>query len=99
MSIVAIIPAAGMGVRMGGETPQQFLALEGVPIFIHTLRKFVVADSIDDIFLGLRFEEMERAQKEIDREHFRKPVRLVAGGDSRQDTVARVLQEVAPTTE
>jgi 2-C-methyl-D-erythritol 4-phosphate cytidylyltransferase len=99
MSIVAIIPAAGMGVRMGGETPKQFLALEGVPIFIHTLRKFVVADSIDDIFLGLRFEEMERAQKEIDREHFRKPVRLVAGGDSRQDTVARVLQEVSPTTE
>jgi hypothetical protein len=25
---------------MGGNTPKQFLSLEGVPIFVHTLRKF-----------------------------------------------------------
>lgn len=99
MGIVAIIPAAGLGVRMGGGTPKQFLALEGVPIFVHTLRKFVAADSIDEIFLGLRLEEMERAQREIDREHFAKPVRLVAGGGSRQETVTRMLAEVLPSTE
>lgn len=99
MGIVAIIPAAGLGVRMGGGTPKQFLALEGVPIFVHTLRKFVAADSIDEILLGLRLEEMERAQKEIDREHFVKPVRLVAGGVSRQETVTRMLAEVPPGAE
>ncbi len=80
MSVLAIIPAAGMGVRMGGGTPKQFLSLEGVPIFVHTLRKFVSSDAMDEIFLGLRAEDMERASKEIDREHFSKSVRLVAGG-------------------
>jgi len=99
MSVLAIIPAAGMGVRMGGETPKQFLSLEGVPIFIHTLRKFVNTNCIDDIFVGLRDEDMERAQREIDRENFTKSVRLVAGGPVRQETVARALALAPPTTE
>ena len=78
MSVLAIIPAAGVGIRMGGGTPKQFLSLEGVPIFVHTLRKFVAAETIDEIFLALRAEDMDRVLGDIDREHFSKPVRLVA---------------------
>jgi 2-C-methyl-D-erythritol 4-phosphate cytidylyltransferase len=99
MSVLAIIPAAGTGVRMGGGTPKQFLSLDGVPIFVHTLRKFVASDAIDEIFLVLRADDMTRAQKDIDREHFRKPVRLVAGGPTRQETVARALGQAPPTTQ
>jgi 2-C-methyl-D-erythritol 4-phosphate cytidylyltransferase len=99
MSVLAIIPAAGMGVRMGGGTPKQFLSLEGVPIFVHTLRKFVSSDAVDEIFLGLRVEDMERASKEIDREHFSKSVRLVPGGATRQETVARCLEQAPAVTE
>jgi 2-C-methyl-D-erythritol 4-phosphate cytidylyltransferase len=99
MSVLAIIPAAGVGVRMGGGTPKQFLSLEGVPIFVHTVRKFVSSDAIDEIMLALRAEEMERAQADVDREHFSKPVRLVAGGATRQQTVARALAETPPATE
>src|SRR5713226_7479631 len=98
MDVLAIIPAAGMGVRMGGETPKQFLSLEGVPIFIHTLRKFSASDVIDEIYLALRMEDMERARRDIDREHFLKPVRLVAGGVTRQRTVSNALAEAPPTT-
>jgi 2-C-methyl-D-erythritol 4-phosphate cytidylyltransferase len=99
MSVLAIIPAAGVGVRMGGGTPKQFLSLEGVPIFVHTVRKFVSSDAIDEIMLALRAEDMERAQADVDREHFSKPVRLVAGGATRQQTVARALAETPPATE
>src|SRR5712691_6623582 len=99
MNVLAIIPAAGMGVRMGGGTPKQFLSLEGVPILIHTLRKFAASNVIDGIFLALRPEDMERARKDIDRERFSKPVRLVAGGASRQETVGRALAEAPATTE
>ncbi len=84
---------------MGGGTPKQFLSLEGVPIFIHTLRKFAASNVIDGIFLALRPEDMERARKDIDRERFSKPVRLVAGGASRQETVGRALAEAPATTE
>ncbi len=99
MSVAAIIPAAGVGIRMGGDTPKQFLSLEGVPIFIHTLRKFTASDAIDEIYLALRGEDMERASRDIDREHFSKPVRVVSGGASRQETVARALAVVPSPTE
>jgi 2-C-methyl-D-erythritol 4-phosphate cytidylyltransferase len=99
MSVLAIIPAAGTGLRMGGSTPKQFLSLEGVPIFVHTLRKFAASDVIDEIYLALRAEGMERAQKDLEREHFAKPVRLVTGGYTRQETVARALAPAPPTTE
>ena len=99
MKVLAIIPAAGVGIRMGGGTPKQFLSLEGVPIFVHTLRKFVAADPIDEIFLALRAEEMDRVVTDIDREHFAKPVHLVAGGPTRQETVARALAEATGGTD
>ena len=40
--IVAILPAAGLGTRMGAETPKQFLELDGVPIVILSLRRIAV---------------------------------------------------------
>jgi 2-C-methyl-D-erythritol 4-phosphate cytidylyltransferase len=99
MSVIAIIPAAGVGIRMGGETPKQFLSLEGVPVFVHTLRKFTASDVIDEIYVALRDEDMDRATRDIDREHFSKPVRLVLGGVTRQETVARALAELPAPAE
>ena len=99
MSVLAIIPAAGLGVRMGGETPKQFLSLQGVPIFVHTLRKFAASDSIDSIFLSLRSDDMERVRRDIERDHLAKSVRMVTGGATRQETVSRALAEAPAATE
>ena len=48
MKVVTIIPAAGFGTRMGrvepeksGTSRKQFMLLDGSPILIHTIRKFV----------------------------------------------------------
>jgi 2-C-methyl-D-erythritol 4-phosphate cytidylyltransferase len=99
MSVLAIIPAAGTSIRMGGTTPKQFLSLEGVPIFVHTLRKFAASEAIDEIYVGLRQEEMERVFQEISLQNFATPVRLIEGGASRQETVARCLEQALPETE
>jgi len=37
--IAAILPKAGMGTRMGADTPKQFLELDGTPIVILSLRR------------------------------------------------------------
>jgi len=84
---------------MGGETPKQFLSIEGVPIVVHTLRKFNEADSIDEIYLGVRPEDMERAQAEIQREQYSKPVRVFPGGATRQQTVSLGVQQAPSSTE
>ena len=99
MSVLAIIPAAGSGLRMGGTTPKQFLSLEGIPIFIHTLRKFAASEAIDEIFLGVRPEETDRALSEVAKERFAKNVRLLEGGASRQETVARCLDQASADTD
>ncbi|MGH9375355.1 MAG: 2-C-methyl-D-erythritol 4-phosphate cytidylyltransferase [Terriglobia bacterium] len=99
MSALAIIPAAGSGTRMGGGTPKQFLSLEGAPVFLHTLRKFDAASSIDEVVLAVRQDEQERARQAVAAERFSKPVRLTSGGSARQETVARALASVTSPPE
>ena len=99
MSVLAIVPAAGTGVRMGSETPKQFLSLEGAPIFVYTVRKFCRAAPVDAIHLGVRPEDMDRAAQALAVEQLSKPVRLIAGGPTRQSTVERALAEAPPNTE
>jgi 2-C-methyl-D-erythritol 4-phosphate cytidylyltransferase len=99
MSVLAIIPAAGVGVRMGSDTPKQFLSLEGAPIFIHTLRKFSASAAIDAIYLGVRPEDMVQVGDNLASERFSKPLRMVNGGPSRQQTVQNALAEAPSETE
>ncbi|MGH9451917.1 MAG: 2-C-methyl-D-erythritol 4-phosphate cytidylyltransferase [Terriglobia bacterium] len=99
MSAIAIIPAAGIGTRMGHETPKQFLSLDGIPLFIHTLRKFAAAPACKEIILGVRREEMERARLEIAKDGLQTAARVVEGGGTRQETVARALAQISPSTE
>ncbi|HEV2173956.1 MAG TPA: 2-C-methyl-D-erythritol 4-phosphate cytidylyltransferase, partial [Nitrospira sp.] len=50
---VALVPAAGRGLRMGGSVPKQFLAIGGLPLVVHSLRVLQAAPSIDRIVLAV----------------------------------------------
>ena len=39
MNVAAIIPAAGMGLRMGGKVPKQFLSLSGKLVMLFLVSK------------------------------------------------------------
>ncbi len=94
MPTVAIIPAAGVGTRMGGDRPKQFFALGGVPILIRTLRKFNASPQIHRVLVPLREDEFSEFTHLIDAESFQKPVECVVGGDHRQESVSNALQRV-----
>src|SRR5258708_12528968 len=49
--IAAILPAAGLGTRMGAETPKQFLELDGVPIVILSLRRIPSCPFVTDLIV------------------------------------------------
>src|SRR5437867_9980806 len=89
--ITAILPAAGMGTRMGAETPKQFLELDGTPIVIHSLRRIAACPQVTDMIVATRADEVARLQERIAREKFKQTVRVVKGGDSRQESVAAAL--------
>jgi 2-C-methyl-D-erythritol 4-phosphate cytidylyltransferase len=92
MCVAAIIPAAGLGTRMGGERPKQFCELGGVPIIIRTLRKVHASPAIDQIWVALREDELEEFSRLLKQEAFQKVVHLVVGGDHRQQSVACALR-------
>jgi 2-C-methyl-D-erythritol 4-phosphate cytidylyltransferase len=97
--IAAILPAAGLGTRMGAETPKQFLELDGVPIVILSLRRIASCDLVTDIIVATRGDEVGRLEERIRGEKFKQTVRVVRGGDSRQDSVAHALEQVSNDTE
>ena len=84
---------------MGAETPKQFLELDGVPIVILSLRRIASCEVVTDIIVATRGDEVARLEERIRAEHFKQNVRVVKGGDSRQDSVSRALEEVSNDTE
>src|SRR5512142_2659685 len=103
MNVSVILPAAGLGTRMGreksGTSRKQFMLLEGAPILIHTVRKFLRSPSVTEIVVALRAEDMDWARGLIHQEHPSKPVRVVEGGESRQESVENALATLAPDTD
>jgi 2-C-methyl-D-erythritol 4-phosphate cytidylyltransferase len=97
--ITAILPAAGLGTRMGAETPKQFLELDGVPLVIFTLRRLAMCAEITDFILATRAEEIVSLQAKVAKAGLNRPARVIHGGDSRQQSVANALAQVDPATE
>ncbi|MDW7673773.1 MAG: 2-C-methyl-D-erythritol 4-phosphate cytidylyltransferase [Bacillota bacterium] len=91
--IVAIIPAAGQGKRMGANINKQYLELNNKPVIAWTLALFEQATIISEVILVVSASELDYCQKHIlDKFGFVK-VKLVAGGKERQDSVYNGLKE------
>jgi 2-C-methyl-D-erythritol 4-phosphate cytidylyltransferase len=97
--IAAILPAAGLSTRMGAETPKQFLTLDGMPLVIFTLRRLAACETITDFFIATLPDEVAALAERVAEEKFGRPVRVVRGGASRQESVGNALAEVAADTE
>jgi 2-C-methyl-D-erythritol 4-phosphate cytidylyltransferase len=82
-----------------GTSRKQFMLLEGSPILLHTIRKFVSSASVTEIVVALRAEDMPWVRELLEAEKFSKPVRLVEGGDSRQHSVENALATLDSSTE
>lgn len=99
MQVFVILPAAGLGTRMATghgapQNPKQFLELGGIPVLIHTLRAFAAVTAVTQMFVAVRAGEMERVEAQVREYDLSGRVRVVAGGDSRQESVARALAAV-----
>jgi 2-C-methyl-D-erythritol 4-phosphate cytidylyltransferase len=80
---------------MAGPQPKQFLALDGVPILIHSLRAFASVPRVTAIYVAVRKPEMERVQAQIAEYGFTGKVHVVEGGDSRQESVSHAMAALA----
>ncbi len=93
--VTALIPAAGVGKRMGKAVAKQFLPLGDKPMLAHTLLAFQRASEVDEIIPILAQEDLEACLQEIiERFHITKVKTLVVGGRERQESVANGLQKL-----
>ena len=92
--VTAILPAAGLGTRMGADTPKQFLSLDGVPVLLFTLRRLAACPAITNFVIATRAEEVDSVASSVASANLGRPIRVVRGGDTRQDSVANALAEV-----
>ena len=90
-NIWVIIPAAGVGRRMGSATPKQYLLLNDKPVLEHTLNIFMAHDAVSEIVVAVSKEDEYWATLSISNQ---KPVLLAEGGKERSDSVLNGLKYI-----
>ena len=90
-----VVPAAGRGRRMGGDTPKQFLPLDGEPVLRRTLRALAACPEVEEIVPVLPPDWLERGAALLGPPGG-KVRRAVAGGATRQASVQAGLQALGP---
>ncbi|MEM6766980.1 MAG: 2-C-methyl-D-erythritol 4-phosphate cytidylyltransferase [Bacteroidota bacterium] len=95
--LFAVIVAGGSGRRMGTEVPKQFLPIGGIPILVHTVRKFLSFHG--ELSIALVLSAKGKAYWEANcREYFSqeevKRIQLVVGGTSRIGSVENGLNAI-----
>ena len=95
MSVIAVIPAAGIGKRMCADVAKQYLQIGGEPILAHTLRAFDRCAAIDEIIVVVPETDLDFCLEEIvEKYEIAKVSKAVAGGERRQDSVYNGLMAI-----
>lgn len=103
MHVTAIIAAGGRGQRLGGAQPKQLLEIGGRAILERSVTAFLSHPDVDAVVVALP-ADLAAAPPDYLRAASaaapgRKPLRIVVGGDRRQDSVANAFHAAGPQTE
>jgi 2-C-methyl-D-erythritol 4-phosphate cytidylyltransferase len=91
-SLFALIPAGGIGTRLGRRTPKQFLTIGGASILAATVAHFVRHSAIDGVVVAAPAAHLNRARLALKALPHRGAITVVAGGATRQESVWLALQ-------
>jgi len=100
MFVSAIVAAGGQGARLGGGELKQLRLVGGRAILERSVSAFVAHPAITEVIVALPQYLVDDPPPYL-RGHAdaAKPVRLVAGGERRQDSVANAFRAAAPASE
>jgi 2-C-methyl-D-erythritol 4-phosphate cytidylyltransferase len=90
-----IIPAAGESQRFGGEEKKAFAKLDGRPVFLRTLERFVTRPDVCQTILAVAESDMEQVKASYGANLAFMGVHLVVGGKERFQTVVAALEKVS----
>lgn len=94
-ALVALVPAAGVGRRFGGEIPKQYLLLSGRTVMEHTLELLLSIPQIQRVIVALHPEDTRWQALPV----FSDPrIERVVGGDERCHSVRNGLLHIQATS-
>jgi 2-C-methyl-D-erythritol 4-phosphate cytidylyltransferase len=90
--VVALVPAAGQGVRLAAGMPKAFVPLQGRPLLWHCVQGLLVSGCVDVVVVAVGAQYHDQACAAVAEAGDR--VRVVTGGARRQDSVRAALNSV-----
>jgi 2-C-methyl-D-erythritol 4-phosphate cytidylyltransferase len=90
MGVVAIVPAAGRGERLGASSPKALVPVGGMPMIQHTVLSLCSCGIVDDVVIAAPADHLSQTRAAAGADLPR--VTVVAGGDERSDSVRRALE-------
>jgi 2-C-methyl-D-erythritol 4-phosphate cytidylyltransferase len=89
---------AVMTPETSGTSRKQFMLLEGAPILVHTVRKFAASPEVTDIVVAVRRDDIAATDEMLRPEvrGLRGELRVVEGGDTRQESVEKAFASLDP---
>jgi 2-C-methyl-D-erythritol 4-phosphate cytidylyltransferase / 2-C-methyl-D-erythritol 2,4-cyclodiphosphate synthase len=94
MKTAVIIPAGGIGSRLGAVIPKQFIQLDNIPVLIHTIHAFQHIPSIEKIVISAPRAHYSETRQLIETHALSQICTIVIGGKYRQDSVQAGLESL-----
>ncbi|MFJ4656467.1 2-C-methyl-D-erythritol 4-phosphate cytidylyltransferase [Nocardia sp. NPDC088792] len=91
--VVALVPAAGMGVRLGESKPKAFVHVGGSPMLTWAIQGLIASGSVDEVVVMVPAELVDATRALLPASAV--PVHVVTGGAERTDSVRAGL-DAAP---
>ena len=103
----AVLPAGGLGKRMGGNIPKQLMLLGDKPVYQYSLETFLKMDEIAEVVMAVPADWKDYFEKEIDAwisasesaEVFRTKLKIVLGGAERWQSVENGVNALTSSAE
>ncbi|MFH1338932.1 MAG: 2-C-methyl-D-erythritol 4-phosphate cytidylyltransferase [Candidatus Omnitrophota bacterium] len=96
MFVSAVVPAAGLGLRLNSKVPKPLVELNKKPIFIRTLEVLSRHPDVREIVLVVSSNSIDSTERYLKKNRIEKIKKLVAGGAKRTDSVRNGLKQVSP---
>jgi 2-C-methyl-D-erythritol 4-phosphate cytidylyltransferase len=93
---IVVVPAGGIGARLGTRLPKQYLAMAGAPVLVHTLRALTRAWSVAGVVVAAPADRVAATRALLARYRVTRVLAVVAGGGERQESVWEGLQASPP---
>lgn len=99
MRAYCVILAGGLGSRMGGDVPKQFMSLGGVPIILRTIRRVLECAQFDKIIVAIHPSWRDVLSRMLNGDGIDKSRILVtSGGGERIDSILNSLKAIHEQT-